>query len=105
MPTLLFVCAALLAAVQTSGVSPTEGDFVIRNFRFASGETLPEVRMHYRTLGTPRRDGEGIVRNAVLILHGTGGTGAQFGRNALVGRGSSLARARSQCAWATDVRD
>ena len=78
MPTLLFVCAALLAAVQTSGVSPTEGDFVIRNFRFASGETLPEVRMHYRTLGTPRRDGEGIVRNAVLILHGTGGTGAQF---------------------------
>ena len=55
-----------------------EGDFVIRDFRFTSGETLPELRLHYRTLGTPRKDAGGIVRNAVLILHGTGGTGAQF---------------------------
>jgi homoserine O-acetyltransferase len=55
-----------------------EGDFTIRGFRFRSGETLPELRMHYRTLGTPRKDASGAVRNAVLILHGTGGTGAQF---------------------------
>jgi homoserine O-acetyltransferase/O-succinyltransferase len=75
---LALLTAAVLAAPQTSIPSPTEGDFVIRNFRFTSGETLPELRMHYRTLGTPRRDSEGMVRNAVLILHGTGGTGAQF---------------------------
>jgi homoserine O-acetyltransferase len=55
-----------------------EHDFVIRDFRFTSGETLPELRLHYRTLGTPRRDAAGVVRNAVLIMHGTGGTGAQF---------------------------
>jgi len=57
---------------------PIEGDFVIRNFRFTSGETLPELRVHYRTYGTPQKDAAGIVRNAVLIMHGTGGTGAQF---------------------------
>jgi homoserine O-acetyltransferase len=56
----------------------TQGDFVLRNFRFASGETLPELRMHYRTLGTPRKDSSGIVQNAVLIMHGTTGSGAQF---------------------------
>ncbi len=58
--------------------APTEGDFVARDFRFGSGETLPSVNLHYRTIGTPRRDGSGVVRNAVLILHGTGGTGAGF---------------------------
>jgi homoserine O-acetyltransferase len=57
---------------------PTEGDYVLRDFRFTSGETLPEVRMHYRTLGQPQRDEKGIVRNAVLILHGTGGEGSTF---------------------------
>jgi homoserine O-acetyltransferase len=57
---------------------PTEGDFVIRNFRFTSGESPPELRVHYRTYGTPRKDAAGVVRNAVLIMHGTGGTGAQF---------------------------
>jgi homoserine O-acetyltransferase/O-succinyltransferase len=57
---------------------PTEADFVLRNFRFASGETLPDVRLHYRTIGTPRRDASGVVRNAVLILHGTGGSGGGF---------------------------
>lgn len=61
---------------------PVEGDFVIKDFRFTSGETLPELRMHYRTLGTPQKDANGVVRNAVLIMHGTGGTGGQFtGRN------------------------
>jgi homoserine O-acetyltransferase len=58
--------------------TPTEGDFVIRQFKFESGETLPELKLHYAVLGTPRRDSEGIVRNAVLVLHGTGGSGRQF---------------------------
>jgi homoserine O-acetyltransferase len=58
--------------------APVEADFTARNFAFASGETLPELKLHYRTIGTPRRDAAGSVRNAVLILHGTGGTGAGF---------------------------
>jgi homoserine O-acetyltransferase len=59
-------------------VTPVEGDFAVSNFRFGSGETLPRLNLHYRTLGTPERDAAGVVRNAVLILHGTGGTGAGF---------------------------
>ena len=55
-----------------------EGDYVIRNFTFNSGETLPELRMHYRTLGAPKKNAQGVVTNAVLIMHGTGGTGGQF---------------------------
>jgi homoserine O-acetyltransferase len=65
----------LLAAAAAQGDT---GSVVVTNFRFASGETLPELRLHYRTLGRPRRDAAGVVRNAVLILHGTGGSGAQF---------------------------
>src|SRR5512140_3506414 len=57
---------------------PVSGDFIMRDFRFNSGEILPELRLHYRTIGTPRKDAAGVVRNAVLILHGTGGSGAQF---------------------------
>jgi len=58
--------------------TPVEGDFVARDFRFGTGETLPSLNLHYRTIGTPRRDASGVVRNAVMILHGTGGTGAGF---------------------------
>jgi homoserine O-acetyltransferase/O-succinyltransferase len=57
---------------------PTEGDFVIKDFHFNSGQTLPELRMHYLAFGKPQRDANGIVRNAVLILHGTTGSSAQF---------------------------
>src|SRR5438105_9611989 len=57
---------------------PQEGDYVARNFRFRSGETLPELRLHYMTLGKPARDANARVRNAILILHGTGGSGRQF---------------------------
>jgi homoserine O-acetyltransferase len=57
---------------------PVEGDFSLNNFQFTSGETLPSLRIHYRTLGQPQRDERGRVRNAVLILHGTGGSGARF---------------------------
>lgn len=56
----------------------TQGDYRIANYTFRSGETLPELTLHYTTLGTPRRDAQGVVRNAVLILHGTGGSGRSF---------------------------
>ena len=62
-----------------------EGDFVLKDFRFASGETLPELRLHYRTLGKLQRDERGVARNAVLIMHGTGGSGAQFLRPEFAG--------------------
>ena len=64
---------------------PAEADFITRDFRFASGETLPQLHIRYRTLGTPRRDAHGVVRNAVLILHGTGGTGASLVRAEFAG--------------------
>jgi homoserine O-acetyltransferase/O-succinyltransferase len=57
---------------------PVEADFTITNFKFDTGETLPALNLHYRTIGTPQRDASGVVRNAVLILHGTGGSGAGF---------------------------
>ena len=50
-----------------------DADFTIPNFRFGTGESLPELRLHYKTLGTPHRNGAGKIDNAVLLLHGTGG--------------------------------
>jgi homoserine O-acetyltransferase len=73
---LLTVLSAGFAAAQYP--TPVEGDFTISNFRFTSGETLPQLRLHYRTVGKPERDAQGVVRNAVLVMHGTGGSGAQF---------------------------
>src|SRR5262249_50941787 len=70
-----------------------ENDFVIRNFRFQSGETLPELRIHYVTIGTPRRDSVGRVTNAVLLLHGTNGSGniiIDHFTSELFGRGQPL---------------
>ena len=64
---------------------PTEGDYTIRDFKFASGETLPELRLHYRTLGKPEKDAQGKTTNAVLIMHGTTGSGAQFIRPEFAG--------------------
>lgn len=55
-----------------------ESDFVVERFPFQSGETLPELRLHYRTIGTLQRDERGKATNAVLVMHGTGGSGAQF---------------------------
>ena len=59
-------------------VAALGGAVTLRAFRFDSGGTLPALRLHYRTLGRPRRDAAGVVRNAVLIVHGTGGAGTQF---------------------------
>lgn len=78
---MLLLC---LTAVQTTCLAqanvapPVEGDVVVRNFRFKSNEMLPELRLHYRTIGKLERDAKGLARNAVLIMHGTGGSGAQF---------------------------
>jgi homoserine O-acetyltransferase len=65
--------------------APVEGDYVIEGFRFASGETLPELRIHYRTLGKPVRGRDGRVHNAVLVLHGTTGNGGNFIRPEFAG--------------------
>ena len=78
-------CLAALIAQQPTRLAAVEGDFVLRDFRFASGETLPELRLHYRTLGAPRKDASGRVANAVLILHGTTGSGAQFMADSFAG--------------------
>ena len=78
--------------------TPEQHDFILKDFKFRSGGILPELKIHYRTLGKPERDSAGVVRNAVLIMHGTGGSGAQFVRSefagALCGPGALLDAAR-----------
>ena len=78
MKTLALALALLAGSAVADEPVVKEGDFVLKDFRFTSGETLPELRLHYRTIGTVQRDDHGVARNAVLIMHGTGGTGAQF---------------------------
>ena len=65
---------------QVAGVTPVTGDFVLKDFAFASGEKLPELRIHYTTLGTAQKDASGHITNAVIVMHGTGGSGQQFFR-------------------------
>src|SRR5712691_9672777 len=79
---LLFLAGTLAAADYPT---PTEDDYTIHNFKFASGETLPELRIHYRTLGKIDKDAQAKTRNAVLIMHGTTGSGAQFIRPEFAG--------------------
>ena len=55
-----------------------EADFLIHDFRFRSGERLPSLRIRYTTLGRPHRSARGEIDNAVMVLHGTGGSGKQF---------------------------
>jgi homoserine O-acetyltransferase len=76
----LLLAPAALPADNLSGaaLNPQEGDYVIPDFHFTSGEALPELRIHYTVLGKPRRDEHGRVANAVLVLHGTGGSGHSF---------------------------
>ena len=83
-----FVFVLLVASGPLSAAdypAPTEGDYSLRDFKFASGENLPELRIHYRTLGTARKDAQGKTVNAVLITHGTTGSGAQFIRPEFAG--------------------
>ncbi|MBZ5699476.1 MAG: alpha/beta fold hydrolase [Acidobacteriia bacterium] len=77
----MFCTAAFVSAQQNApltAVPPKEGDFVVHDFKFSDGQSLPEVRLHYTTIGTPQRDTNGRVTNAVLILHGTNRAGRVF---------------------------
>src|SRR5688572_3067542 len=93
MVSILALVAALAAAAPASAQSPAapataaapasrwptrEADFTLRDFRFTSGARLPSLRLHYTTLGQPRRNACGEIDNAVMVLHGTGGSGRQF---------------------------
>jgi homoserine O-acetyltransferase len=75
---LALLALAPLAAAAAPALTPQEGDYVAKDFKFQSGEVLPEVKLHYTTLGTPRRDAAGHVTNAVLLLHGTTGVGKNY---------------------------
>ena len=79
----LLLLAAPSAFAQTSWPNQREGDFVIKDFRFASGEVLPDLKLHYRTLGTARRNAAGEIINGVVLLHGTSGSGADWLRPSL----------------------
>lgn len=74
--------AVLIVSVQPLDAAdyptPVEGDYLIEDFEFQKGGVLPELNLHYRTIGEPVRDTSGTVRNAVLIMHGTTGSGAGF---------------------------
>jgi len=69
----LLACASSVSAQTAPTYTGTPGDYIAHDFHFGSGESLPELKLHYLTLGTPHRDAQGHVDNAVLLLHGTGG--------------------------------
>ena len=92
----------VMAKLQTH-----EGDYVVKEFKFADGEAMQDLRLHYATLGEPKRDAGGRVTNAVLVLHGTGGTGHQFLRpvfaGELFGTGQLLDAARHYIILPDDI--
>ena len=94
LASLALVLTSTAAAPAQTIDGAVEGDAILQDFTFATGEKLPELKIHYTTLGTPRRDAKGDVTNAVMILHGTGGTGKQFFQpqfaNELFGPGQPL---------------
>lgn len=75
---MLRIFLPLLLAGLCHAQTPVEGDFIVPEFTFKSGEVLRDLRIHYTTVGTPQLDAAGHVRNAVLIGHGTGGSGRAF---------------------------
>jgi homoserine O-acetyltransferase/O-succinyltransferase len=79
---LLLVAAGANAADYPA---PVEAEATFKNFKFHSGETLPELHIHYKTVGTPKRNARGEIDNAVLIMHGTTGSGGQFIRPEFAG--------------------
>ncbi len=74
----LLLSLAVASGSAATYPDPIEGDYLAKDFRFSTGETLAELRLHYTTLGRPLRNPVGQVRNAVLIMHGTGGSGRGF---------------------------
>ena len=82
MRTLLFTLLALIAVplqAEDWVKRANEQDIILKDFRFTTGEAM-DVRMHVTTLGSPRRNAAGEIENAVMVLHGTGGSGHQFFR-------------------------
>ncbi|MFL6513966.1 MAG: alpha/beta fold hydrolase [Chthoniobacterales bacterium] len=82
---LFLICLALGGLQAAEYPAPAEGDFSIHDFKFGSGEMLPELRIHYRTIGKAEKDDHGRTTNAVLITHGTTGSGVQFIRPEFAG--------------------
>ena len=88
--------AALHAPAQTTAPKwPTQNHVVIlKSFRFGTGQVLPQLKLHYLTLGTPHRTAAGQIDNAILLLHGTGGDAHSLLNpvfsNVLFGPGSPL---------------
>jgi homoserine O-acetyltransferase/O-succinyltransferase len=76
--TLAIALAVSALALAQEPPKPPEGDFKVHNFRFRSGEVLPEMNLHYATYGKPVTDSAGRVTNAVMVLHATTGSGQQF---------------------------
>ena len=78
---LLFIAALFATPLHAEDWSKrgNERDIVLKQFKFATGEVM-DLNIHVTTLGTPRRNAAGQIDNAVMILHGTGGTGQQFYR-------------------------
>src|SRR5437667_10529639 len=76
--------ASLLLIIAASDMfgadypAPTEGDYIVHDVKFTSGETLPELHLHYRTIGKQEEDAQGRTTDALLIMPGTTGSGAQF---------------------------
>lgn len=93
------LAAVVIASLAALSVSPcssqsvaagwpaagTQGDFVMRDFHFNDGSVLPELKVHYTTLGHPVRDSRGVAQNAILVLHGTTGNGRGFLSNSFAG--------------------
>src|SRR6266568_3060755 len=75
---LVLVFALGSAACGAEFPKPVDADFILKDFKFSTGDTLPELRLHYRTVGQPQKNAAGEVNNAVLILHGTTGQGGNF---------------------------
>ncbi len=76
---LLINCSLLAAPAEAPQLpKPDEADYIVHNFRFRSGEVLPELKLHYATYGKPLTDAKGNITNAVMVLHGTTGSGQQF---------------------------
>src|ERR1700682_1291957 len=81
----LILSAAAALASAADYPAPSEEDYIILDLRLTSGESLPELKIHYRTLGKIDKDAQGKVTNAVLITHGTTGSGGQFMRPEFAG--------------------
>src|SRR5438067_11636273 len=89
IPALSVLSAAMVLLAASPGLAHTQwpnqraGDFVIKDFRFASGETIAELKLHYVTRGTEKRNAAGDIVNGVVLLHGTSGSGTDWLRPSL----------------------